>query len=171
MSRWSQIAERNRSIVAENAQRVLTDTSYDRFRSPSALRMLVVAYVVATIALPLCWLAWGAIAGVAAFLPWLGVFLLMRVAVRSQADLPDEVLDERMRTERDSVYVGAYRLVASVLFIAANVALAAVAFGDGDESITFDYESVSAVFWALFSLLLGAPSLVLATRKRATGTA
>ena len=170
MSRWSHVAKRNRSAVAENAERVLADTSYDRFRSPGALKALVVGYVVTTIALPLCWLAWGAIAGVAAFAPWLGMFLLLRVAVRSQADLPDEVLDERMRIERDSVYVGAYRLVASVLFIAANVALAAVAFGDGDESITFDYESVSAVFWALFSLLLGAPSLVMAMRKRTTGT-
>jgi hypothetical protein len=168
MSRWSQTKERNRAAVAQNAERVLSDTTYDRFRSPRALFVLVVLYVITTVLMPVCWLAWGAIAGIASFVPWLVVFLLLRVAVRSQADLPDEVLDERMRSERDSVYVDAYRLVAAVVFLGANAALIAVEFGDGNESITFDTDAVNAVYWTLFSLLLGAPSLVLAIRQRAS---
>lgn len=166
MSRWSQAAERHRDAVATNAERVLADTTYDRFRSPSALVALVIAYGLTTVAIPVSWIVWGSLAGVASILIWAVPFLLLRVAVRSQADLPDEVLDERMLAERDSVYVAAYRLVASVVFIAANVALVAVAFGDEDTSITFDYESVSAVYWPLFSLILGAPSVVLALRQR-----
>ena len=169
MSRWSGITERNRANLQRNAERQLTDTSYDRLRSPQALLVLVVAYVATMIAMPICWLAWGSLAGVASIFPCLAVFLLLRVAVRSQADLPDEVLDERMRAERDSVYVGAFRLVSSVVFVASNGAFLAVAFGDGSETITFDYNSVSAVYWALLSLILGAPSLVLALRKRSTG--
>ena len=165
MNRWSQVAERNRAAVAENAERILADTKYDRFRTSRALLALVVVYAITTALMPVCWLAWGSIAGVVAVVPWLAVFLLIRVAVRSQADLPDEVLDERMRSERDSVYVGAYRLVASAVFLAANVAFFAVAFRE-NASITFDYESVSAVYWTLLSLLLGAPSVVLALRKR-----
>ena len=166
MNRWSQVAERNRAAVAENAERILADTKYDRFRTPRALLALVVMYAITTALMPVCWLVWGSIAGIIAFVPWLAVFLLIRVAVRSQADLPDEVLDERMRSERDSVYVGAYRLVSSVVFLAANAAFFAVAFRDENASITFDYESVSAVYWTLLSLLLGAPSVVLALRKR-----
>jgi hypothetical protein len=169
MSRWTQVAERNRAAVAQNAERVLADTHYDRLRRPRALLALAVAYVAATVAMPVCWLMWGSIAGVVSIFPCLAAFLLLRVAVRSQADLPDEVLDERMRAERDSVYVGAYRLVASVVLLATNAALVAVAFGDEHARITFDYESVSAVFWPLLSLLLGAPSLVLALRRRRTG--
>jgi hypothetical protein len=169
MSRWTQVAERNRAAVAQNAERVLADTHYDRLRSPRALLALAIAYVTTTIAMPVCWLAWGSIAGVVSILPCLIAFLLLRVAVRSQADLPDEVLDERMRAERDSVYVGAFRLVASVVFLGANAALIAVAFGDEHATITFDYNSVSAVFWPLLSLLLGAPSLVFAIRRRTTG--
>lgn len=165
MSRWSQAAERRRDAVAQNAERVLTDTTYDRLRSPRALTLLVAAYVLTTVAIPVCWLAWGSLAGVTSILIWLVPFLLLRVAVRSQADLPDEVLDERMLSERDSVYVAAYRLVASVVFVGANVALLAVAFGDENTSITFDYESVSAVYWPLFALILGAPSVVLALRQ------
>lgn len=123
--------------MAQNAERVLTDTTFDRLRSPRALLLLlVVAYVVATVAMRL---VWGSLAGVLSIFPCLAVFLLLRVAVRSQADLPDEVLDERMRAERDSVYVGAFRLVSSVVFLAANAAFIAVAFGDGTETITFDY--------------------------------
>jgi hypothetical protein len=170
MSRWTQAAERRRDAVATNAERVLADTTYDRFRTPRALVLLVAAYALSTVAIPVCWLVWGSLAGVASLLVWLVPFLLLRVAVRSQADLPDEVLDERMLSERDSVYVDAYRLVASVVFIAANVALAAVAFGDEDTSITFDFESVSAFYWPLFSLIIGAPSVVLALRHRSAAS-
>ncbi len=166
MSRWSQTKERNRAAVAQNAERVLADTTYDRFRSSRALLVLVVLYVVTTVAMPVCWLMWGAIAGIASFVPWLVIFLLLRVAVRSQADLPDNVLDERMRSERDSVYVDAYRLLASVVFVGVNAVFIAVEFGNGNESITFDSDAVNAVYWTIFALILGAPSLILAVRKR-----
>ena len=53
--------------------------------------------------------------------------------------------------------------------LAANAAFVAVAFGDENSTITFDFDSMSAVYWTLLSLLLGAPSLVLALRKRSTG--
>lgn len=166
MSRWNQVAERNRAAMAQNAERILADTSYDRLRSRRALLALVITYTAVTVVIPVCWIAVGSLAGVLAIVAWIPVYLLLRVAVRSQADLPDEVLDERMRAERDRVYVGAFRLVSTVVFLAANVAFVAVAFGDEDASITFDYNSVSAVYWALLSLLLGAPSLVLAMRQR-----
>ncbi len=169
MSRWNQVAERNSASMERNAERVLADTTYDRLRGPHALLILAGAYVVTTVAMPICWLAWGSLAGVLSIFPCLAAFLLLRVAVRSQADLPDEVLDERMRAERDSVYVAAFRLVSSAVFLAANAAFVAVAFGDEHTTITFDYNSVSAFYWTLLSLLLGAPCLVLAMRNRLTG--
>lgn len=163
MSRWSTAAERNRQMVAENAERILSDTAYDRFRTPRALRTLVVAYVAATVAIPLGWMLGGAIPGIVAVLAAIGVYLLLRVAVRSLADLPDHVLDERMRRDRDSVYVDAFRVVSTVVFLAANAALVPVAFSE-DATLTFAYHDVSAVYWTLLALLLGAPSLVLAVR-------
>jgi len=169
VSRRNEVAERKRVYVAQNAERVLADTNFNRLRSPGALLALVIAYIATTIAMPVCWLVWGSLAGVASIFPCFGVFLLLRVAVRSQADLPDEVLDERMRAERDRVYVGAFRLVTSVVFLGANAALIAVAFRDENATITFDYNSVSAVYWTLLSLILGAPSLVLALSRRTTG--
>lgn len=57
----------------------------------------------------------------------------------------------------------------SSVVLLANVALAAVAFGDQHASITLDYVSVSAVYWPLLSPFLGAPSIVLAIREWSTG--
>jgi hypothetical protein len=164
MQRWAAIAERNRRKVTENADRVLSDTAYDRYRTPRALRALAAAYVVATVAIPIGWVVGGSIVGIVTVLAATGVFLLLRVAVRSLADLPDEVLDERMRRERDAVYVGAYRVVSTVVFVAANIAFIAVAFPD-EATITLDYEQTSAIYWTLVAVILGAPSLVLALRQ------
>jgi len=150
-------------MVAENAERVLNDTKYDALRTPARLRALVVAYVAATVAIPVCWLAWGGIAGIMAVLVGVVVYLLLRVAVRALADLPDHVLDERMRRDRDSVYLQAYRIASTVVFLAANAAFLAVAFDEG-ATITLDYHSVSAIYWTFLAVILGVPSLVLAVR-------
>lgn len=163
MSRWSSAAERNRRMVAENAERVLNDTKYDALRTRVGLRGLAVAYVAVTVAIPVCWLAWGGVAGIIAVLVGVVVYLLLRVAVRALADLPDHVLDERMRRDRDSVYLQAYRISSVVVFLAANAAFIAVAFDEG-ATITLDYHSVSAIYWTLLAVILGVPSVVLATR-------
>ena len=165
MSRWERAVERNRRMVEENADRVLTDTAYDRFRTPGALRGLVVGYAVVTVVNPVAWLVGGGIAGIVAALVALAVYLLLRVAVRSVADLPDHVLDERLRRDRDSVYLDSFRLLASLVFAAANVAFVVVAFGGDDASIRLDYEQVSAVYWTLLALIMGIPSAVLALRE------
>jgi hypothetical protein len=150
-------------MVAGNAERVLNDTTYDALRTPARLRALVVAYVAVTVAIPVCWLAWGGIAGIIAVLVGVVVYLLLRVAVRALPDLPDHVLDERMRRDRDSVYLQAYRIASTVVFLAANAAFLAVAFDEG-ATITLDYHSVSAIYWTLLAVILGVPSLVLAVR-------
>lgn len=169
MARWTSVAERNRELVTENANRILNDQRYDRFRTPRALRALVAAYGAITVVIPIGWLAGGAIPGIAAVLVAAGVYLLVRAAVRSVADLPDHVLDERLRRDRDAVYLPAFRLVSTVVFLAANVALAAIAFRAEGTTISFGYDEISAVFWTLLALLLGAPSVVLALRQAAEG--
>jgi hypothetical protein len=162
MSRWNNAAERNRAAIETNAKRLLADTSHDRLRTPLALRALIVAYVAITIAMVTLWLVAGTVGGVAGILAWFPVFIALRIAVRSQADLPDHVLDERMRAARDHAYFHAFRLTAGLVFIAACVLFAAVAFRPEPVSISFEYNEASAIFWALFSLVVGAPSLAIA---------
>ena len=165
MSRWSSVSDKNREAVARNAQRILDDTDYDRLRTRTALAWLVAADVGATVVIALTWWLWGAIAGIGATLLWGAVFILLRIAVRSQADLPDEVLDERMRRERDAVYVVAYRGAISVIFLGLNALFISVAFRD-NATVTFDYNQVSAIYWTCLAVILAAPSVALALRQR-----
>lgn len=167
MSRWSAAAERNREMVAGNAERILNDTTYDRFRTPRSQRLLVAAYVAVVIAIPWCWLLVGSIAGILAVLAAVAMYLLLRVSVRSIADLPDHVLDERMRRERDSVYVVSFRTVSTVVMVAMNIAFIAVEFGEEDATISFDGDAVNAVYWTLLAVVLGTPSVVMALRQAA----
>lgn len=167
MSRWSAAAERNREMVAGNAERILNDTTYDRFRTRRSQRALVAAYVALTIAIPCAWLIGGPIAGIVTVLAALAVYLLLRVSVRSIADLPDHVLDERMRRERDSVYVVSFRTVSAVAMIALNIAFVAVEFRDEAATISFDGDAVNAVYWTMLAVVLGIPSVVMALRQAA----
>jgi hypothetical protein len=170
MSRWSRISERNQATMATNAQRLLSDTSYDRLRTPRSLRLLIVAYAGITVVMTALWLTVGTPGGVAGILAWIPVFLALRIAVRSQADLPDAVLDERMRAARDRAYLDAFRLTAGVVFGAACILFVGVAFRPQPATIAFQYDQASAIFWALFSLIVRAPSLAIARNESARPT-
>ncbi len=167
--RWQAAAERNRKAANRNAKQLLDDTRYDQLRTPAAQRSIVAIYVLVTVGIVVVWatapLGWPLLAMAA----WFPAFIALRLSVRAQADLPDEVLDERQRAEREAAYVGAFRLVAGVTIVAASVALFAASVRDANDNppIALTYASMSAVFWGLFSLLLGAPSMVMALRQSA----
>jgi Predicted membrane protein (DUF2178) len=172
MSRWSNAAERNRAVMEAKAERILADTTYDRMRTPTALRALIVVYVAVTVGMAVLWLAAGTLGGTFGMLAWIPVFVALRVAVRSQADLPDDVLDERMRATRNEAYVHAFRLTAGLVFTFAAIIFVAVAFRPEPVEIKFEYSEASAIFWTLFSVLVGAPSLAMAKLEsdRRTGS-
>lgn len=165
MSRRARAAERKRAYLKQNADRVLSDTTFDRFRTERALRWLVLIYIGITVAMALLWVLHGNFAGIAGMLAWIPAYLLLRVAVRAQADLPDHVLDERMRAERDRVYVNAFRITASLVFAAVCVMVMAVEFRPEPASLTLQSHEVNAIFWSVFSVIMGAPSLVMAWNR------
>jgi hypothetical protein len=166
MSRWSDLGERKYLSVQINAQRMLNDSAHDRLRSRTGLSLVVAAYVLSTGILVAMWLLFGTVGGVIAIVAWFAAFVALRLAVRSQADLPDEVLDERMRIERDRAYLTAFRTVAGSVLIGATVALIGVGLDDAPASITLSANEVNAIFWALLSLMLGAPSIALMVEQR-----
>jgi hypothetical protein len=87
---------------------------------------------------------------------WLAAFWALRRSVRSRADLPDTVLDEREVAQRDRVYLHAYQgLATAALLIVFVLTL------HGDRS-TLTYEELSAATWFLLGLSLGLPSAILA---------
>jgi hypothetical protein len=103
------------------------------------------------------------VAAVGALAVWLVALLALRISVRTQADLPDYVLHERQRAERNQSYVDAFRLTAGVFFLGAAIAFWYVVFTDGH--IRINYRSASALFWGTTAFLAGAPSLALALHQ------
>jgi hypothetical protein len=134
-----------------------------------ARRIVAGTYVVATVAMVASWFG-GAVAGVLGLALWAVAFLALRLSVRSLADMPDHVLDERMRRERDTTYVSAFRLVSAALGIAVAVLFVRVVVADANDEetvLTVGTDAANAMFWGVFALVLGAPSLALAWRRTA----
>jgi hypothetical protein len=130
------------------------------------LLAVVATYVTATVLVATLWLVFGTTGGIVGIAVWAAALVTLRLAVRSQADLPDEVLDERMRSERDRAYLDAFRGVAGIIVLAALAALSATVVGDPPTTVTFSENQVNAIFWVLLSVTLGAPSTALAFRQR-----
>jgi multisubunit Na+/H+ antiporter MnhB subunit len=163
MNRMSELAERNRTVMKDNAEKMLADTRHDYLRSPTALLVTCGVYLAVTVAMVALWVV-APTFGFVGPLVWIVAIIALRLAVRSQADLSDEALDERMRAERNAAYVNSYRLVSFVGLVVASVALLVVGAGDG-QTLSLRYNTASAAFWATLSLVLGAPSLALAVQQ------
>ena len=167
--RWKTAAERNEREVLRRAQQQFDDNKFDVLRGPVARRVVGGVYVAVSVAMVASWFG-GVIAGVLGLAVWGVAFVALRLSVRSLADMPDYVLDERMRRERDTTYVSAFRLVSSVLGVAVGLLFVEVVVADAnDEETVFTVTTgaANAMFWGVFALVLGAPSLAMAWRRNA----
>jgi hypothetical protein len=163
MNRWEKAAKWNQNAVQRNADRILSDTHHDGLRTPRGLLLVSVAYVAITAGMAALWM-FASHVGSLGLIAWIGALIALRLAVRSQADLPDEVLDERMRAERSAAYLHAYRVVALLLLSPLMVAFTMLAGREDGAVLALGYDSVNALFWSAMSLVVGAPSLVLAVQ-------
>jgi hypothetical protein len=144
-----------RDRLADRARQELTDTRWDRLRTPQRRRALVVAFAASLAVVAAVFVAADAWGLAALPLPVLAVFALRR-SVRTVADLPDEALDERLVRDRDRTYLHAYRIL-SGLTVVMLVVLQLVA-----DHGTLGYYDLGAAFWAVCLGAIGLPSAVLA---------
>ncbi len=100
--RWTASKERNEAAVAASAEKLMADTAYDRYRTPRARVLLVVGYLALLVLIPVAYLAINQFVGLLVVLVTAGVWSLLRVSVRTIADLPDEYLDERQLAVRNA---------------------------------------------------------------------
>jgi hypothetical protein len=167
--RWTASKERNAAAVAANAEKLMADTSYDRYRTRRARMLLVVGYLALLVLIPVAYLALNAFVGLLVVLATAGVWGLLRVSVRTIADLPDEYLDERQLAVRNASYVESYRYLGGAVALAATVGLFAFII-NGTEldtwAVTLTWEGAMATFWVFLGLALGLPSMVLALNDR-----
>lgn len=167
--RWTANQERNAAAVAASAEKLMTDTRYDRYRTRRARLLLVGAYLALLVLIPVAYLVVGQLAGLVVVIVTAGVWSLLRVSVRTIADLPDEYLDERQLAVRNASYVESYRYLGTAVALAATVGLIAFVV-QGSEFDTWDvtltWAGVMATFWVFIGLALGLPSMVLALNDR-----
>ena len=166
--RWRSATERNEQEVQRRADRQFDDERFDALRGPTARRMVAGAYVVVSLAMVASWFA-GTIAGVVGLAVWGVSFVALRLSVRSLADMPDHVLDERMRRERHHLHLG----IPSGVGGAGHCGRCALHHGDRRRRQRQGHRlhggptAADAVFWGVFALVLGAPSLAMAWRRSA----
>lgn len=167
--RWAAGKERNAEAVAASAERLMADTSYDRYRTRRARVLLVTGYLALLVLIPVAYLALNSFVGLLVVLVTVGVWMLLRVSVRTIADLPDEYLDERQLAVRNASYVESYRYLSGAVAVAATIGLFAFIINGTDLDtwdITLTWEAAMSSFWVFLGLALGLPSIVLALNDR-----
>jgi len=166
---WAASKERNAAAVAANADKLMADTAYDRFRTRRARLTLVAGYLALLVLIPVAYLGLGQLAGLLVVIVTAGVWSLLRVSVRTIADLPDEYLDERQLAVRNASYVESYRYLGSAVTLAATLGLIAFIVKGSDLDtwdVTLTWPMVMSAFWVFLGLALGLPSLLLALNDR-----
>lgn len=88
------------------------------------------------------------------------LYFQLRKAVRSVADAPDDLLDERQIAIRNSAYLIAYRWLAGIFMCHVFVFLLVVKV----LQIQVDWESLTQLFIAIFMWIACLPSMALAWR-------
>lgn len=167
--RWAASKERNEAAVAASAEKLMSDTAYDRYRTRQARVLLVVGYLALLVLIPVGYLAVNQFVGLLVVIVAAGVWALLRVSVRTIADLPDEYLDERQIAVRNASYVESYRYLGGFVAVAGTIGLIAF-IANGTEwdtwDITLTWEAAVSSFWVFLGLALGLPSMVLALNDR-----
>jgi len=167
--RWALSKERNAEAVAASADRLMADTAYDRFRTRRARLLLVTGYLALIVLIPVAYLAVNQFVGLLVVLGAAGVWSLLRVSVRTIADLPDEYLDERQLAVRNASYVESYRYLSGAVALAATIGMIAFIVNGTDLdtwAVTLTWGGAMSTFWVFLGLALGLPSMVLALNDR-----
>jgi hypothetical protein len=166
-TKWDAATERQEEQIRRRSDRLFNDTTFDWLRTPLARQVLVAVYIIAASSAVIAWWLNREIVGVSLLIVWFVLLLALRISVRTEADLPDYVLDERQRAERDQSMVTAYRATAGVVFFGTATALIAVVARNqnGAGEITLGYGATTGIFWGAAALLFGAPSIALALQQ------
>ena len=168
MSRQGRMKAKQDAVAAERIDALMRDTKYDRLRSPRMRQVLAVALLAAIGAVALSfWLGHSLIATLI-LIVGVGLWMLLRVAVRTIADLPDEYLDERLAQVRDRSYLESYRVFATVAIVVPMVGMLwFIISGSAPDAVdlTVTIDQFQAVFWLFLGLSLSLPSIVLALRE------
>ena len=160
--------ERKDADLQRRVDRLQRDVRFQWLRTRGARLVLVAVTALLCIAvLPAFTLGGGVIGSVVTALAGLGWWLL-RVSVRTVADLPDRFLDERQRAVRDRAYLDAYRIFAWIVGGLATIGLIAFTLASENDAVTLTITWEQGIGLTMFLLVLASvlPSMVVAVRDR-----
>ncbi|MDP4888888.1 MAG: hypothetical protein NWQ96_08715 [Candidatus Nanopelagicales bacterium] len=156
--------ERQVADLERKVERLQRDQRFQRLRTRPARRGLVVLGAIFLVGIIPAYTQSGVIAGTlvtaAAWLMW----WLLRISVRTVADLPDRFLDERQRMQRDRAYLDAFRIYATIVSSVVTIALIAFVLVEENDKVTLTTTWVQAfgLVISLITLPLILPSMVVA---------
>lgn len=158
---------RRDDAVAASARKALHDRRHDRLRTPRARTAIAIGAIAVIVLVPPAYAAdssLGTLLVGATFLAW----VLLRLAVRTLADLPDTYLDERQRAVRDAAYREAFAWFAglTVVIACAVLVLFLVRSSDDALTITLTWDTLFPWAWVVIAGSMCLPSIVLALRDR-----
>lgn len=161
--------ERREAKRERRAKRALDDSHFDRLRTRPARLALIGATGLLCIGILPAFFFLGAPGGtVVTVLAWVS-WALLRVSVRTLADLPERFLDERQRSVRARSYVWAYLAYGWIVCLIATVLLVAFVLrsDDGDSlTLTLIWPQVLGVVLFVTLLASALPSMAVALVDR-----
>ena len=160
----------NEERVAIQAERAMNDTRWDFLRTPIVRRALAMFAYLAVLFNCGMYL-FGTYVGLIGLAVLFGAYLLLRISIRSVADLPEKYLDERLRSVRAGTYYRSYLLVVGLLTTAAGLLMGILVANDiatdGSSALHFslDWNTSQAIIWFILGITMVTPSAILAFTK------
>lgn len=158
--------ERQEADLERRVDRIQRDERLQALRTRGARLALVAITAMLCIGILPAYVQGGGVVGsIVTALAGLGWWLL-RISVRTVADLPDRFLDERQRTVRDRAYLDAYRIYAFAIGGLATIGLIAFTVASENDALDVTITWEQGIGLTLFLLVLASvlPSMVVAIR-------
>jgi hypothetical protein len=156
--------ERKEADLERKVDRALSDQRFQWTRTRTARRVLVCISALLSIGIIPAFAAGNLTIGIPVTAATALTWWLLRLSVRTVADLPDRFLDERQRAQRDRAYLSAYRIYAFVVSGLLTIGLVAFVFVQENDEVTLTttwQQALGITFFILLSAPL-LPSMVLA---------
>ena len=155
-------------VAEAQAERSLNDQRFDWLRTKSARRWLCILTVLSVVVYAVGNFIDNPIIPLPALICYGVLLMALRTAGRTIVDLPEELVDERMRAIRGDVYrqafIGAVGLFSMVMITDIVFALVNKAFSV--ESVApFTADQWSSAVFALFFLYIALPSMIFVWRE------
>lgn len=151
---------------ADEARRSLDDERYDWVRPLGRRRALVVAGAALVLGYAVGVFAGWPVLTLVALVAYIGVLFLLRMAVRAITDLPDELVDERMRQVRGEVYRHAYVGTMGLVSVGIAVFIVNQITTKLGWTGTMTGEQMHELMFVIFFFAMGLPSALYAWQER-----